>query len=752
MGANNVVGVSSVGSKTIVENVGAKRITGAELRTIGKMPSWVYYLVDIDSLCVYANQGADTWIGAFGQPVAGSIELRNSLTPFEGQKYYVVETDISYTFAGGAWEGGVVRANTLAPKYVTISTPTVLTRGRSHVVIANTDLKLPKNTSAAEGDTLNGHFFEVYIPRGISANLTSQVPDTFISNLGADTTHMSLTGGTLYTGIFKEGKWELAYLEIANIMQASNNLSDLTDPATARTNLGVPSTTEVADAIAVVEQAKLDSTTDITAGAGIVKTGTLASGLTLSADFASPAEALDPSVTDKAITPATVASAVSEASRVSQYNSITGLLPKISEAKFLLTKTSPTAVSYPEFSVAFNTDPYTKTAPLTVVTVPAGVINIAPSVGLATLRVKVNSLGVVSTQTTIPDHASTTECFLGTIVVLNGEVAVSPTLGDQILTTPWLASSDYSLRTSGIQIDGALVTPSATLGKVARGVAHVLRESVNWEVSSVDPHSRTLGATDPMAWTYLDAAGTIVGAIGTTDVTGHYLADGSIVGSNKYSIQVAYVTTEGLVGVLLGQSAFNTITDALAQVENYSPTVPSVLDGALEFSRWVVKGDQYSGNVHLDLTNSDNFVASSGSAVVGGTSGGNASDIVSSNAANNLSSTNLQQQIDELANRPLWQAPIADPAIPNGMTPVALKGMGKYLLGEFAHYPVADGTFYGEELKVLLIDEVEVTLSVLNGLRLTRVNTGGPITSFTILPEHRGVELTLVWDGLYWIL
>lgn len=654
MSANNVSGVSAAGQRTIVENVGAKRILGTELVAIGKMPNWVYYLVDIDSICVYANQGADVWIGAFGQPVAGSQAIRDSLTPFEGQKFYVIDTDISYTYKGGAWEGGVVRANTLAPTWINATEGNTIARGRSYVVTASGNYIMPPKVSATLGDTLEGHYFQLLVERGVNATLLGNGSDTFINNVSDAETSMDISGGTLYTGVYMNGEWEIYYLEVGAILQASNNLSEV-DPAAARTNLDVPSNTELEDALDL----KLDKSTSITVDSGITKTGTLSDNtIVLGVDFASPAEAADVNNEVKVINPKTLAPAVSSATRSSQYNNITGLLPKSTETKFLMTaNVDRTKVDYPEFTVVFNPDPYLRTQEVTLVTFPAGQLTLPAGAGVVTKRAVAHINGTVTLEDTVPEASSVDKTFLGSIVVSNGEVGSTPAFGDQIFNVPWLASSESTLRTSSIKFTGGTIAPSATVGQLRRGVAYVERESGNWENSTLNPHKSTLGATDPITFTYLNDDGSIYGTIGTSDVDGRVLTGGVPVANNKYSIQVAYITTEGLIIVLLGQVAYDTMSDTLAQIENYLPVKPSILDGTIEFSRWAVKGTQHAGNINLDLNDSDKFVATSGSQIEGGTSGGNAADIVSSTTNNDLASTNLQEQLNELAERTLkeWE-------------------------------------------------------------------------------------------------
>lgn len=739
MSANNVSGVSAVGQRTIVENVGAKRILGTELVAIGKMPNWVYYLVDIDSICVYANQGADVWIGAFGQPIAGSQALRDSLTPFEGQKFYVIDTDISYTYKGGAWEGGVIQANRLAPTWLKATPSQTLTRGRSYVIPSTGSYYMPPITDAEEGDTLDGHYIEILVERGVNATLVANGTDTFINTIGSTETSMDITGGTLYTAVFMDGEWEIFYLEVGAILQASNNLSEV-DPAAARTNLAVPSTTEVAEGLAL----KLDKATNVGTAAGITKAGALSSNnLVLGVDFATDVEAADVNNAVKVISPKTIAPAVTAATRSSQFTNITGLLPKATESKFLMTANADrTKVDYPEFTVVFNSDPYLRTQEVTLVTFPAGQISLPTGVGIVTKRVVANINGTITLANTIPDENSINKSFMGSIVISDGEVGSTPAFGDQIFNVPWLASSESTLRHSAVKFTGGTIAPSTTLGQLKRGVAYVERESGNWEQSTINPHKSTLGAIDPITFTYLNADGSVYGTIGTSDVDGRYLSGNVALANNKFSIQVAYITTEGLIVVLLGQSEYATMSDTLAAIESYIPVKPAILEGTIEFSRWAVKGSQHVGSLTLDLVDPEKFVATSGSQIEGGTSGGNAADIVSSTSNNTLSSTNLQEQVDELADRDGW---VRD------NTSTVIGANTNRVLHTVAAYTVPNGSALKDFITLKMESLTDITLTFATAL-VDSSNKQVSSTTFLVEGTNVGAVYTLSWNGTNWVI
>lgn len=118
--------------------------------------------------------------------------------------------------------------------------------------------------------------------------------------------------------------WEASYLPPTGFLQAGSNLSDLSDAEAARTNLAVVS--HVAQSLTAPQQAQArdnigaaDSATavtgsrTVTAAAGLTGGGDLTADRTLEADFASPAEALAGTATDKVMSPARVREAAVQA-------------------------------------------------------------------------------------------------------------------------------------------------------------------------------------------------------------------------------------------------------------------------------------------------------------------------------------------------------------------------------------------------------------------------------------------------------
>ena len=544
--------IGSVGSRNVIQNVGAKRIVGTDLITLGKVPQFVYYLVDISSIIFWANDDTDTWIGGFGHIVAGSITQRDSLQPFQGQKFYVVDTDISYEYKGGAWEGGVIEANQLAPTVLFLDTPTTLTKGRQHAVDYSGDVLLPLGADP-EGDSLEGHAIGIVVPRGRDVILKPSGADTFIDFNGNTTTSLALQEGAAYEVVFNGLKWEIYLLELSEDIIRSS-----------------------------------------------------------------------PSV------------------------NMSGLLPATTEDKFLLTaNVDRTKVDFPEFTLLFNPDPYLRNSLANIFTKAAGQITLPNTSGVVSYFVSIDNAGVITLEPALVDKESTTKIHLGVVVGNNGEVAVGVD-GDVINNGPWLASSDTSTRLREDEIRGGFISASATVGKLKQDALEFLRESVNWEVSTVSPHISHLAARDEINFTYLDRFGVVIGTLQTDEVDGNALDNGSNVNNNDYSIQVVYSSSQGVMGVLKGQESFSNLIEALAVVENYAPIIPPILQDVVELSRWVVRGNQFPGSGSLDLTDGDNFVSVAGSSVGGSSTSNTASNILTDNS-NGLTGTNTQDNLNELS-------------------------------------------------------------------------------------------------------
>lgn len=713
--------IGSVGSQSVIQNVGAKRIVGTDLLTLGKVPQFVYYLIDLSQICFYANDATDTWIGGFGQPIAGTLAQRDSLQPFQGQTFYIIATDVSYTYKGGAWEGGVIEANILAPTFLELLGATGLTRGRSHLVMSGGAYTLPPLDDSALGESLVGHVMQVVVQRDVIATLQQYLTEGFVNDVSKDEAVMNLTAGNLYTIVKGTLRWEVYVVDLTNFQLQLDGL----------------------------EANKLDKSTTIDVAAGIVKTGVLGdNNLAFGADFATAAEAIDPANQVKVINPSHLPVAVADATRASAFNNITGLLPKSTETKFALTATGPkTSVDYPEFSAVFNPAPFVRDAALVSLTIPAGSIALPSNVLITTHRVVLLQNGTILLQAALPMLASVNEIFLGTVAEQNGVVFFDG-IEDVLITTPWLASSDYNIRIDPLFIEsGAIVSPAGTQGNVNMTPATLRRESINWEDSTINPHKRTITPTNPIKWFYVDRAGTILsGPI--DEVDGRYLDDDSTsVGNGKFSIQVGLFSSEGDIAILKGQGTYDKLTDALAAVDNYSPVVPAALANALEFTRWVVKGDQFPGNGNYDLTVTDNFQVSQGADVSGGLQTVSAGDVSSSNTTNTLASTNLQTQVDELSARTDWEL------VAGTTTPAELVLVDPNTLAtEAGAYTLAAVPAAGVRVRWAAMGGIEPTFTLLAGQIVSSNSKFPDDTVFLIEAADNGKIFELISDGTNLIL
>ncbi len=105
MAAQQVAGLSA--NKVIIENIGAKRILGANLLTKGKFPFWVWWIEELSILATWEGNtkesAATSWMGSLGYAVAGTTATRDTLIPFQGQKYYNTDTDLVEYFVDTGW-------------------------------------------------------------------------------------------------------------------------------------------------------------------------------------------------------------------------------------------------------------------------------------------------------------------------------------------------------------------------------------------------------------------------------------------------------------------------------------------------------------------------------------------------------------------------------------------------------------------------------------------------------------------------
>lgn len=106
--------------------------------------------------------------------------------------------------------------------------------------------------------------------------------------------------------------WQASYLPPTGYLQAGNNLSDLSDSEAARTNLAILS--HVAQSLTAPQKAQARANIGaaalarvVSAGTGLTGGGDLTADREISADFATEAEAIAGTATDKVMSPALVA-------------------------------------------------------------------------------------------------------------------------------------------------------------------------------------------------------------------------------------------------------------------------------------------------------------------------------------------------------------------------------------------------------------------------------------------------------------
>lgn len=634
------------GQKVVVENIGVKRIFGVDLVNKAKIANWLFYLEDINTAVVYANDGTEVWYSTLGQPAAGPLSVRESLVPFEGQRYYVIEEDKAYQFVGGSWVGTVFEGNLIQPSVLILDGPQQLAVGRRHLLNGNGEFVLP-TTNVKDGHEIEFNLFDTRTAQITTEDESSMVLGEVEHDPAEEADGpLPLSRGVTYRGIFYNGQWSLFYSSADDYLSRSQNLNDVQDIIAARENLNIYSRNEVL----VVAAGKVD---EVDYRKGLVKVGTSLTGdMVIDVDFATLAEAEDTNITDKVLSPATIVPAVNTANRENQHNNITGLLPAAGETKFNITGVVGTGdISWPEFTCAFNPDPYVRSQPLQLITFLANSVTIPFVAGTFTHQVVARDDGTVVLQATRPLKSSVTEVLLGGVVTVDGNIIANNLGQPSIGVYPRLASSDYALRNNDAEVSNVIFSPvGGATGQVEHTTFRILEEGVNWENSTSLPHTKTIPATNPAEWLVMASDGTIE----ETDITlvdGENLDDGTTVPNNSYSIQLVYTSIEGDLIVLRGQQVYGTIEEARADVFAYQPTVPSILANSIEVARWVVRGNQHPTSGAYDLTDSANFLTFAGIDVNNAAVPNNATDITSGNTSNNLQSTNLQEQIDELSHR-----------------------------------------------------------------------------------------------------
>lgn len=597
------------GQKVVTQNTGVKRILGVNLAAQGKVPGWLYYLIDIQSYVVYANDGNEVWLNCFGQPAAGSLAYRDSISPFEGYRFYVVEQDISYEWKGGSWEGTAYQGHNLSPTYLIRDADAQLTLGRKHLIVGSVNVSLPVQ-NVKEGHEIIFCADTICDEEGNPSVtlLTVAGGAQFRYNNRECTTEVAMVRGVTHVAVFDGTGWQIFLADV----------EDLID------NIGIDR--------------------------GLLKTGSaFTKDLVFFVDFVEPDEEIDLTEDSRALSPASARNVVSEAERASEYVNITGLLPHPSDPK-LNFQPGPgnTSVVYDNFRMVWNEEPYIRTETLGVDYFEAGSIAVPVTTENTTFFIIAEKGGTIRLQTSPLSPDAVTEAFLGLFVANNGTLQIGIE-GSLVVTRPWLSSSSYTVRHRRT-VEGGIYSASATAGKVQRSSTVISAESNNWANSTVKPHTLEFPVQDPALWTYLTRDGDLVGPFNGSNVVGNVLDDTTPVAATEYTIQVVYIGGTGLVGTLLGQQVYADLDAAEAALASYTPIIPNVLVGTLELSRWIVKGDQFPGSGTLDLTDPDNFkVQNTGTS--GGAGAGTANDIATSVDNSTLDDVNLQLNLDELSSR-----------------------------------------------------------------------------------------------------
>jgi hypothetical protein len=181
-----------------LQNIGVKRISGTQLLTEGMEPKWLYFITSIDSLAVLVKDTVETyWAGAFGQPVAGSNTLRDTLIPFEEQRYYSTEDNVAYIYRGGSWVGvSDGSTNIRSPEYVSIDSSRTVAVGRKYIVTDDATITLPTD------EVEDGHVVEIEPVNGANVDIAGTLYFD-----GSNESVIDTTGSAIYRCIWSVDKW-----------------------------------------------------------------------------------------------------------------------------------------------------------------------------------------------------------------------------------------------------------------------------------------------------------------------------------------------------------------------------------------------------------------------------------------------------------------------------------------------------------------------------------------------------------------
>lgn len=635
MAVNNFVGV---GKHVRSLNVSVVRLLGRDLVAQAKIPDWIFYIEEIQCCAIYANDGTERWYGMDGKPVAGNIATRNSIIPHEGQRYYVIEEDKNYEYKGGSWTGTTYSNVLSSPTAVTKSASGQLSVGVSYIISGDGNYVLPTTGVAT------GHEVWITVAADVEANLKADTgSDIVLQGNAVSNDYFKLETGILYYAVFLDGYWNIFFSNLEGFSLNSENLSELTNKETARSNINVLSveeseelTAEMIDAIGVTAPVK--------------KSGSASSAnLMISVTLADATTAEDLTNNKVLLTPYTGSLLVNRANKMNQHNNITGLVDY--GAKFTITYDAPTGtISYNAFQAAFNLDPYMRSNALQLVTFNSGQKTIPSVPEVVTYYVVAKIDGTVSINLTKPLSSSVNEVLLAIFVAKDGALIT----GTNLLVAPWLASTDYGTRNKRVELRDISANIADSIGHISVSSYSAYMEGINWKSSTIQPHNVIRIGQNNITWGIIDSTDDSLVASNLSQVSGSTLDDGSAVTADQFTIQILLWHPVGHYFVLRGQQEYATMADALADLYTYAPSVGTFLNNAEEVARWIICEDQYSGNGAFDTGNPNKFRIFSGTGVAVTSSNSTAATISSSTDNNSLGSTNLQVQIDELSSRTSW--------------------------------------------------------------------------------------------------
>ena len=579
-----VVGSSSSQRKVQVQNVGACRITGAELLAKGKRLNWLYLLTDIGTVCVFQNQGEDVWLGTNGIPVAGGTDVQLMLVPFEGQRYYNIELAMPLEYKGGSWEG---------VEYAEFQTPSPTTRyfeesgtlslGRLNVAaVSELSLWLPANA-------VKGCEFQLLV--------LPDCEDVYIKNAEnfrtseGETLEQLLAPNRQYIVVYDGVQWVLHnIITEVTYLRADNNLSDLEDVDAAKEFLGVLPPEFVFETVnkVVAADASLDIQGDVSEGLRRARVV-----------FATAQEFLQGNST-KAVTSDLIvnftSALVADANKFNPYNNVSGLTGN--SLGFSLTGKGQAFLSYGPFEFFINREPFLRTSDLELYSYASDSIAVPNLSELSQWYLVADSSSVRLEPDYEPDNPLV--ILLGYATLLSGTVL-------SVLAAPQLASSYMQLRVSPTAFVPPGITPSQSLaGRIKSAAYSITLEGANWDFNKNSPHTRAFEALDPTPFVLIKSNGQVVSG-GSTFIDGRVLEDGSSVPEGKYSIQVLYVTITGVYVLLQASNVYDNLNDAKAAAVTYQPSLDVAEQNLTEVGRLIIKSDQFPGSTTLDLNNPLNF-------------------------------------------------------------------------------------------------------------------------------------------------